>query len=137
MFRGSKFADYVLSYFISPHPASATPSPSPPSFFRFLQSLGIRTAAFEELTTSNMARFNESVPDVEGVLYYSFGASFTPTWGSVFRSSQVIIDRAEGPNDGLVSIKSAVWGEYKGTILNVNHLDIINWVRPTGSCDSR
>jgi triacylglycerol lipase len=125
--RGSTFANYVLSYFIAPHPTSATPSPSPPSFFRFLQSLGIQTAAFEELTTTNMEKFNESVPDREGVTYFSFGASFTPTWGSVFRTSHAIIDRKEGPNDGLVSIQSAVWGEYKGTIRNVNHLDIINW----------
>lgn len=25
-------------------------------------------------------------------------------------------------------MKSAIWGEYKGTIPDVNHLDIINWV---------
>jgi triacylglycerol lipase len=126
--RGSKFADYVLSYFISPHPTSATPSPSPPSFFRFLQSLGIQTAAFEELTTLYMKNFNKNTPNLPGVTYYSFGASFTPTWGSVFRTSHAIIESEEGPNDGLVSVQSAVWGEYKGTIRNVNHLDIINWV---------
>ena len=105
-----------------------TPSPDPPSFFRFLQSLGIQTAAFEELTTHNMKDFNEKVPDLPDVRYFSFGASFTPTWGSVFRTSQSIIEKLEGENDGLVSVKSAMWGEYKGTIPDVNHLDIINWV---------
>jgi triacylglycerol lipase len=129
-FRGSAFADYVLSYFINPHPASATPSPTPPSIFRFLQSLGIQTAAFEELTTTNMAKFNALCPDREDIRYFSFGASFKPTWGSVFRSSHNIIEVQEGENDGLVSVKSAVWGEYKGTIPDVNHLDIINWVFP-------
>jgi hypothetical protein len=126
---GSTFADYVLSYFISPHPVSATPPPTPPSFFRFLQSLGIQTAAFEELTTRNMEKFNKEVPDRPDIKYYSFGASFRPTWGSVFRSSHKIIQKTEGENDGLVSVSSAVWGEYKGTIPDVNHLDIINWVR--------
>lgn len=75
-----------------------------------------------------MKRFNSFVTDCPDVRYYSFGASFTPTWGSVFRASHGIIAAKEGANDGLVSVSSAVWGEYKGTIRNVNHLDIINWV---------
>jgi triacylglycerol lipase len=33
----------------------------------------------------------------------------------------------EGPNDGLVSVESAKWGEYKGTLVDVSHLDLINW----------
>jgi len=82
--RGSAFADYVLSYFVSPHPTSPTPTPNPPAFFRFLQSIGIETAAFEELTTTHMKTFNSYVQNNPDVRYYSFGASFTPTWGSVF-----------------------------------------------------
>ena len=126
---GSTFADYVLSYFISPDPDSSTPPPNPPSFFRFLQSLGIQTAAFQELTTTNMKSFNETTPNRPDIKYFSFGASCQPTWGSVFRTSHDIIASKEGPNDGLVSVSSAMWGEYKGTISNVNHLEIINWVR--------
>jgi triacylglycerol lipase len=75
-----------------------------------------------------MKAFNSATPDNPNVQYYSFGASFTPTWGSVFRTSHGIIATKEGANDGLVSVSSAMWGEYKGTIRNVNHLDIINWV---------
>jgi triacylglycerol lipase len=77
-----------------------------------------------------MAKFNALCPDREDIRYFSFGAAFRPTWGSVFRSSHNIIEAQEGENDGLVSVKSAVWGEYKGTIPDVNHLDIINWVSP-------
>ena len=33
----------------------------------------------------------------------------------------------EGPNDGLVSVASSKWGDYKGTLVNVSHLDLINW----------
>src|SRR5436190_1480168 len=73
---GSTFADYILSYFSSSHPVTTTPLPNPPSFFRFLQSLGIQTAAFQELTTTNMAAFNESTPDRKDIRYFSFGASF-------------------------------------------------------------
>lgn len=128
--RGSTFADYVYSYFVSPDSKSSTPSPTPPPFFRFLDSLGVKTGAFEELTTENMRHFNEHIQNRPDIRYFSFGASFTPTWGSVFRTSHDIIEQLEGPNDGLVSVKSAMWGEYKGTIRNVNHLDIINWVSP-------
>ena len=76
-----------------------------------------------------MAKFNSLCPDRKDIRYFSFGASFKPTWGSVFRSSHKIIESQEGENDGLVSVKSAIWGDYKGTIPDVNHLDIINWVR--------
>jgi triacylglycerol lipase len=75
-----------------------------------------------------MQYLNSIIPNRDGVRYYSFGASFEPTWGSVFRTSHNIIASTEGPNDGLVSVSSAMWGDYKGTIRNVNHLDIINWV---------
>lgn len=37
---------------------------------------------------------------------------------------------AEGPNDGLVSVTSSQWGGdqgYKGTLMGVSHLDLINW----------
>ena len=75
-----------------------------------------------------MREFNKVVLDDRDVKYFSFGASFTPSWGSVFRASHNIIAEKEGENDGLVSVSSAMWGEYKGTLQNVNHLDIINWV---------
>ena len=77
-----------------------------------------------------MQKFNSLCPNRDDIRYFSFGASFNPTWGSVFRSSHNIIEAEEGENDGLVSVKSAIWGEYKGTIPDVNHLDIINWVPP-------
>ena len=46
---------------------------------------------------------------------------------SPFRQSHGVISRVEGPNDGLVSVASAQWGSYKGTLVNVSHLDLINW----------
>jgi len=33
----------------------------------------------------------------------------------------------EGENDGLVSVDSSRWGSYKGTVVGVDHLDLINW----------
>jgi triacylglycerol lipase len=48
----------------------------------------------------------------------------------VFRLSHRILAEAEGPNDGLVSVASSLWGGeagYKGTLVGVSHLDLINW----------
>lgn len=46
---------------------------------------------------------------------------------SFFRKSHHIVERIEGPNDGLVSVDSSRWGTYKGTLDEVSHLDLINW----------
>jgi hypothetical protein len=35
-----------------------------------------------------------------------------------------------GPNDGLVSVASAQWGSYLGTLDNVNHAELVGWVEP-------
>ncbi|KAI4208283.1 MAG: hypothetical protein LQ346_000163 [Caloplaca aetnensis] len=59
--------------------------------------------------------------------YFSYGASVEPALWSVFRQSHRIVKIAEGSNDGLVSVASSKWGDYKGTLVNVSHLDLINW----------
>lgn len=38
-----------------------------------------------------------------------------------------IIYTKEGSNDGLVSVQSAQWGTYLGTLKDVNHLDLVGW----------
>ena len=47
---------------------------------------------------------------------------------SVFRLPWSVIFEKEGENDGLVSVESAKWGDYQGTLENVNHLDLVGWV---------
>lgn len=49
------------------------------------------------------------------------------THRSAFRQSHRIISSVEGANDGLVSVASSQWGAYKGTLLEITHLDLINW----------
>lgn len=49
---------------------------------------------------------------------------------SVFRLTHRILKESEGYNDGLVSVASSRWGGeqgYKGTLVGVSHLDLINW----------
>ncbi len=72
--------------------------------------------------------FNPQTPDRDGVRYYSYGASMPqPSLWSTFRQSHRIVEREEGANDGLVSVASSKWGVYKGTLVGVSHLDLINW----------
>lgn len=70
------------------------------------------------------------IPDPGHGRYFSYGASAKPSLWSTFRQSHRIIEREEGPNDGLVSVASSQWGGeagYKGTLMDVSHLDLINW----------
>ena len=70
--------------------------------------------------------FNPNTPDRKGVVYFSYGATVSPALWSAFRGSHRIVQAEEGPNDGLVSVASSRWGIYKGTLVDVSHLDLIN-----------
>jgi len=69
-----------------------------------MESFGLETEAFAQLTRNYMNdNFNPKTPDLEGVRYFSYGASLDPTFFSIFRPSHNIIKRLEGAlNDGLV-----------------------------------
>ncbi|BEI98357.1 hypothetical protein CcaverHIS631_0306560 [Cutaneotrichosporon cavernicola] len=122
--RGSPFADYVIDNVIGRE--------------RLAQLLGIMQAmdlpnsgdgaAFTALGTRAMKEFNTEVIDHPDVKYYSWGASFEAGLFDTFRWPWSVIYAKEGPNDGMVSVSSAKWGEYRGTLLGVNHLDLIGWV---------
>ncbi|KAL2022015.1 hypothetical protein VTK56DRAFT_6255 [Thermocarpiscus australiensis] len=121
--HGSAFADYLLDDMIGPRRL--------PRLYRLWErATGWEPAAFAQLTTRYMAaEFNPRTPDDPGVRYFSYGAMVRdrPPLLSPFRHSHRVIERLEGPNDGLVSVASSKWGTYKGTLLGVNHLDLINW----------
>ncbi|KAH9835480.1 lipase 2-like [Teratosphaeria destructans] len=117
--RGSAFADYLFKR-IGPLTI--------PKLYKALNYFGLETGAFEQLTMEYMRdSFNPRTPDVEGIEYYSYGATLRPRITSVFKKSHKVIEEVEGPNDGLVSVASSHWGTYKGTLDDVSHLDLINW----------
>lgn len=63
-------------------------------------------------STENMARFNKKCPDVPGVFYQSYGCVMASPWSDVsLLLPNWVVKRAEGENDGLVSLASARWGE--------------------------
>jgi triacylglycerol lipase len=117
--RGSAFADFCFHEIGPKHL---------PRLYQFVEQLGLSTGAFSQLTTWYMREeFNPKTPDAEGVRYFSYGAMAKPRWWSAFHSPQKVVERAEGANDGLVSVNSSKWGIYKGTLVDVTHLDMINW----------
>ena len=75
-----------------------------------LRLLTMSHQAFHDLTLESCRRFNDEVPDAAGVRYFSVGAElvgFRPEWSF----SHSLVNGLEGPNDGVVSIASARYGE--------------------------
>ncbi|KAB8278056.1 triacylglycerol lipase [Aspergillus minisclerotigenes] len=120
--RGSAVADYILKQIGDERLAQV---------YYALEQIKFETGAFSQLTQDYMEKtFNPTTPDVEDVRYFSYGASMQPSFWSVFRLSHRYLEQVEGHNDGLVSVASSRWGGkdgYKGTLMGVNHLDLINW----------
>jgi len=109
--RGSSYADWAVKN------AGAA--------IKLLKVLGIQMQAILDLTTEACRRFNETTPDAPGVKYISYsGSQPHEKICSYLRLPHKIIFKAEGPNDGLVSVRSAKWGEYRGNI-PADHLNQI------------
>jgi triacylglycerol lipase len=122
--RGSAVADYVFQQ---------VGKRNVPRVYRAMEAMGLEIGGFNQLTRAYMNQeFNPATPDQDGVRYFSYGAAIKtkPHWWSMFRQPHRILMETEGPNDGLVSVESSRWGGeagYKGTLVDVNHLDLINW----------
>lgn len=96
-------------------------------FVPLLRRLGIPYQAFYDLMRENCRKLNAEMPNVPGVRYFSIVGRcekpwITPAW----RLPHAIVEREEGPNDGVVSVSSAAWGEdveeWDG-----DHLNLVNW----------
>jgi triacylglycerol lipase len=86
-----------------------------------LEAFGINVDGFRDCRTDACRTFNERTPDAAGVRYFSYTASASSSRVSpLLRRAWNILTPAEGPNDGLVSVRSAVWGEVLGS-LSVDH----------------
>ncbi len=113
--RGSPVADVVANTF-----------PVPISALTNLDRLDLR--GLDNLRVQTMVHFNKQVPDDPRVSYFSYSAvkpgkdvSLSLKW------SYPLVEAAEGPNDGMVSLTSAKWGTHIKTLDNVDHAEIINW----------
>ena len=115
--RGTTFADWGIRRFA-------------PLLRPVLDFLGVSYQGFFDLTVASCRRFNDEVPNAPNVRYFSVAGNLrlswrTPNWWLPAR----IIERAEGPNDGIVSVASAAWGEWQ-EIWDADHVELVNWPRP-------
>lgn len=89
-------------------------------------------SAAHQLTTSYMQQFNRDVVNQPEVRYISYAAVIdssypNPIWARMARQ----LGETEGPNDGLVSVRSARWGEFRGVVNElygveqVSHRDVV------------
>jgi triacylglycerol lipase len=104
--------------------------------FRFLgdEAPDFYTAG-KQLSTYNTKKFNDEVTDVAQVYYQSYTTVMSSIFSDYILSiPYIFLKFAEGENDGLVSIDSAKWGEFKGVFKTnhtrgISHGDIIDFRR--------
>jgi triacylglycerol lipase len=116
--RGTAFADWGIARFarlVKP-------------VLRFFR---IPTQGFYDLTTERCRAFNREVPDAPGVRYFSIAGRHEGGLNPEWFLPHGIVMKAEGPNDGVVSVASATYGESL-EIWEGDHLSLVNWFNPLG-----
>jgi triacylglycerol lipase len=126
--RGTGFADWGVRRF----ERLAAPA---------LDLFGLSFQAFRDLTTVSCRRFNEEILDAPGVRYFSVAGRHANGWHSPeWHLPHRIVESVEGPNDGLVSVASANYGE-QSDVWEGDHLSLVNWLNPfstlRGLCEER
>jgi triacylglycerol lipase len=86
--------------------------------------------AFYDLTAAHAEEFNARTPDAPNVRYFSVAGRIEravrhPQWEVTAR----ILEAMEGPNDGIVSVASATYGEHFDE-WEADHFNLVNWPYP-------
>jgi len=96
-----------------------------PDFYAGITSIG----------TANMAEFNRKNPDMAGVYYQSFAGELSSGANDfILAFTRQAVADIEGPNDGMVSVESAKWTNFRGVLRGagnrgVSHLDEVDFRR--------
>ena len=105
-------------------------------FISFFTNLGFRILGDrhpdilqlgQELTAQSMEQFNINTPNAPGIYYQSY-SSATPTKHAFLRNIPYRISRycEQDDTDGMVSVSSSQWGNYRGSIGgNVDHFQMV------------
>lgn len=111
--RGTPFADWMITKFSH-------------MFCPILRAVRMSYDAYFDLTTSACQQFNADVRNVPSVRYFSVAGVCEGRWlGPEWRVPARIVARHEGPNDGVVSVASATWGEHT-EVWTGDHLNLVN-----------
>jgi triacylglycerol lipase len=131
--RGCKFVDIACKLPDGIYKAVAR------IFDKYYKFIGDKNPDFytasRQFSTYNSKNFNEEVKDVQQVYYQSYMTSIKGIFSDyILLIPYMIIKLTEGENDGLVSVESAKWGEFKGVLRNkyrrgISHADIVDFRR--------
>jgi triacylglycerol lipase len=115
--RGCFFADWALARFNR-------------VFGSILDQFNVPRQAFDDLTVARCKTFNDRTPDAPAVRYYSVGGHYQLRWSNPsWRLTASLVAKVEGPNDGIVSLTSAKWGE-SFEVWDADHVSLVNWRLP-------
>jgi triacylglycerol lipase len=104
--RGTYLADWFLANFRNRVPLLLA-----------LEAFGVNVKGFRDCRLEACRQFNATTPNSARVRYFSYGGEVSPgRLSPVLRRAWNILTPIEGPNDGMVSVGSARWGEYLGTV---------------------
>ncbi len=82
-----------------------------------LEALGANFDGFRDCCRGACQEFNANTPNASEVQYFSYGGDVPQLRLSpMLRRAWTILTPVEGPNDGMVSLESAKWGEFLGSI---------------------
>ena len=93
-------------------------------------------SAVKDLCASECSKLNETTPNADGIFYQSTASKINKPLRNIppLCFTSAFVKQFDGPNDGLVSISSAKWGE-KVTVLQstspegISHADMIDMSR--------
>lgn len=130
--KGCAFADYLLEKI-----PEKTKNKVASAYNGAMKKLGDPNPDFMEavvdLTYEKCSRFNENVPDKDGVFYQSIGSKLNKAKSGKFPTnfSYHLVNYFDGPNDGLVAESSFKWGENYTFITSkgrrgISHADMID-----------
>jgi triacylglycerol lipase len=86
-----------------------------------MEAMGMNVDGFRDCQPSVCRSFNATTPNMPDVRYFSYVSSVTSNRVSPFlRRAWNLLSAVEGPNDGMVSMGSARWGECLG-VLQADH----------------
>ncbi len=104
--RGSLLADWFLKNYRNRVPLLLA-----------LEALGTNVDGFRDCRPAACRAFNARTPDMPQVRYFSYAGDVPLVRVSpILRRGWEMLIAREGPNDGLVSVASARWGEFLGTV---------------------
>lgn len=128
--RGCKFVDIACKLPDSIYKAIAN------FFDKRYSSMGDKNPDFytasRQFSTYHSKMFNEEVKDIEQVYYQSYATVVKNMFSDyIVTIPYILVKLTAGENDGLVSVDSAKWGQFKGVLQNkrrrgISHGDIID-----------